>query len=547
MDKRLFLTIAICLGMFVVFQALFPQQRRSSAPVAGPAADAPAATTAPSAGAATTPTAGPSGAAAPRPKEDVVAIATSKLRLGFSTYGAGIKEAVLLGEKFRRKGTGDQVALVAPPPGASTALATSLSGGAQLGDAEAWAVESRKASGVVFTRAVGRLTLTKTYDVRPDAYTLDISLQLKNDGPEAVRADLTTSYPELLSASAARGGAYFSQPKDQPRAICRAGEAVERLGLDPKKPSETPPGVASFIGIDERYFLGSVLPVPADGRCELSDSPVAGGVALGARLVQPVMVPPGGSVTKVFIGYFGPKNTELLSAGDLAGARLDESIEFGFWGIIARFLLFVLKLFHGVVANWGVCIILLTVAVKAATLPLTQKSMRSMEKMKQLQPQIDALKKKHATDQQAFAAAQMNLFKEQGVNPLGCATMFLQMPIWIALYTTLQTSVELYQAPFVRGWISDLTAPDLMFAQWPWLHILPILMGGTTYLTQLLTPQTGANAQQMKMMTYFMPILFTGMMWSLPSGLTLYIFTNNILSILQQVYIRRTQVQLARP
>jgi YidC/Oxa1 family membrane protein insertase len=127
----------------------------------------------------------------------------------------------------------------------------------------------------------------------------------------------------------------------------------------------------------------------------------------------------------------------------------------------------------------------------------------------------------------------MKLFKEHGVNPMGsCLPMLIQMPVWIALYTTLQVSVELYHAPFIPGWLEDLTAKD------PY-YILPVGMGITMFLTQYLTPSPMSNPQQ-KVMGYAMTAFFSFLMLSLPSGLTLYIFVNNILSIVQQMYLRST-------
>jgi YidC/Oxa1 family membrane protein insertase len=198
-------------------------------------------------------------------------------------------------------------------------------------------------------------------------------------------------------------------------------------------------------------------------------------------------------------------------------------------------LLEVMKFFYKVVPphNWGIAIILLTLAVKVVTFPLQHKSMKSMQEMQRLQPQIDEMKKKYAGDQQRQNLEQMKLFKEHGVNPMGsCLPMLIQMPVWIALYTTLQVSVELYHEPFIRGWINDLTAKD------PY-YILPVGMGITMFLTQYLTPSPMSNPQQ-KIMGYAMTAFFSFLMLNLPSGLTLYIFVNNILSIAQQIYLRRT-------
>ena len=165
--------------------------------------------------------------------------------------------------------------------------------------------------------------------------------------------------------------------------------------------------------------------------------------------------------------------------------------------------------------------------------PLQHKSMKSMQEMQRIQPQLEEMKKKFAGDTQRQNLEQMKLFKEHGVNPMGsCLPMVIQMPIWFALYTTLQVSVELYNAPFIHGWLEDLTSKD------PY-YVLPVAMGITMILTQVLTPTPMSNPGQ-KTMGYVMSGFFSLLMLTLPSGLTLYIFTNNLLSIAQQMYLRRT-------
>jgi YidC/Oxa1 family membrane protein insertase len=194
-----------------------------------------------------------------------------------------------------------------------------------------------------------------------------------------------------------------------------------------------------------------------------------------------------------------------------------------------------MKFFQRVVPphNWGISIILLTLAMKAVTFPLQHKSMKSMQEMQRLQPQLEEMKKKFAGDTQRQNVEQMKLFKEHGVNPMGsCLPMVIQMPIWFALYTTLQVSVDLYNEPFIPGWLNDLTSKD------PY-YVLPVAMGITMILTQILTPTPMSNPSQ-KTMGYAMSGFFSLLMLTLPSGLTLYIFTNNVLSIIQQMYLRRT-------
>jgi YidC/Oxa1 family membrane protein insertase len=151
--------------------------------------------------------------------------------------------------------------------------------------------------------------------------------------------------------------------------------------------------------------------------------------------------------------------------------------------------------------------------------------------MKKLQPLVEELKKKYPDDKERLNVETMKLYTEHKANPFGgCLLQLLQLPIWWALYRLLGTTIQLYRAPFIPGWINDLTGPDPYF-------ILPVAMGVTMVITQLLNPQMAAQAGQQKMMMWFMPVFFSFLMLQLPSGLILYIFASNLLSIGQQYWI----------
>ena len=163
------------------------------------------------------------------------------------------------------------------------------------------------------------------------------------------------------------------------------------------------------------------------------------------------------------------------------------------------------------------------------------KSMRSMKAMAVLGPQIKELNVKYKEDKQRLQVETMALYKANGANPLsGCAPMFLQMPIWISLYKMLGSVGELYRQPFIPGWIDDLTSADH-------LYILPVVLVVTMFAQARLTPQNPDPAQrtQQKIMQYGMPLLFGGMAFVFPAGLTLYIFTNTCLSALHSIYMNK--------
>lgn len=240
-----------------------------------------------------------------------------------------------------------------------------------------------------------------------------------------------------------------------------------------------------------------------------------------------ITVEPGGVSNYGAYFYAGPKDQYKLK--ELAKG-LDLTVDYGFLWWIAQPLFGLLNIIHDFIGNWGVAIILLTMLVKAVLYPLSAASFRSMAKMRKLQPEMQRLKERYADDRQQFSKATMDLYKKEGANPLGgCLPIMLQMPVFLALYWTLMESVELRQAPFAL-WIDDLSVMDPYF-------VLPILMGISMFLTQMMQPEPPdpIQAKVFKMM----PIMFTFFFLWFPSGLVLYWLVNNLLSILQQWLVNR--------
>lgn len=239
--------------------------------------------------------------------------------------------------------------------------------------------------------------------------------------------------------------------------------------------------------------------------------------------------------------FTGPKQLEYLKA---MGSNFDESIDFGWFGLIALPLLKVLKFSHGMTGSWPLGILILTVMVKLLLWKFTTKSMRSMYKMQRVKPELDKIKEKlteeakkrgeDRPDPQELNKQTFALYKRHGVNPLGgCLPMFIQMPVYIALYRTIYSSVELFNQPLF-GWVTDLTQKD------PY-YVLPVVLGLVMFLQQRLMPNPGGDQTQRKMMLYGMPVMFALMMMSLPSGLTFYILVNTVLSGVQTAYLKRSE------
>jgi YidC/Oxa1 family membrane protein insertase len=196
---------------------------------------------------------------------------------------------------------------------------------------------------------------------------------------------------------------------------------------------------------------------------------------------------------------------------------------------LSRPILSLLKLFYSFAHNWGLAIILLTLFIKLVTFYPTQKSLLSAKKMQKLAPKMAAIRKKYENDRQRQSVETMNLYKAHGVSPFGgCLPSLIQMPIWIALYSTLNYAVELYRAPFVFH-LHDLTAKD------PY-YITPLVMGGVMFGQMKMSP-AGADPQQQAMMSVMMPIMFTGFSLFLPSGLAVYMLTSYLFGIVQQLYV----------
>jgi YidC/Oxa1 family membrane protein insertase len=283
---------------------------------------------------------------------------------------------------------------------------------------------------------------------------------------------------------------------------------------------------AMWAGFAAQYFLTAAVPTMGTVPVTLTHGSGVPVVKLDAPLVD-------GRAT--FSIYGGPKDRELLTA---AGHDLDRAVDFGWFWFIAIPLLRALRALHGITGNYGVAIILLTTLVKLATVPLTQTTFRNMREMQKIQPQIAKLRERFKEDQTELQKEMMELYRRHRVNPLsGCLPMVLQLPIFVGLYNSLLHAIELRHAPFAL-WITDLSAPDKLMVGGVGIPVLTILMGGSMFLQQRLSPQQGDPTQQRMMM--FMPLVFTFMFLNFPAGLVLYWLVNNLLSIGQQYLLLRS-------
>jgi YidC/Oxa1 family membrane protein insertase len=546
-DNRRFL-LAIVASMAIVFgwQLLFPAAKPKPVAAAGNTlGSAPVAAGAVASGPVPIPVAPPVGAV-PEAPEELVTLRGTEFAVVLSSHGGAIARIELLGEKFQRTVDGKlvpidmvHVAKGAPLP-LSVVVSRELGGAADPmldpGARASMRLVSKDAVGAVFEGRAGAVTVKKSYRLTGKPYEVAVEIEL---GGAPVAGTVSVLFDGYMPPSTSSGGIFSGPALDFVRPACRAGKKTERFKVDGDDSMQRLEGAVAWAGIDQHYFTAALLPSEPGGTCLFVKGAEKGSAA---AIIQYPLDAAGRKLA--FTLFAGPKQLDLLKSYATLGGHeraFESAIDYGpvsnFFAFFAQILLGVMRWFHGFVANWGTAIILLTITVKVLLYPLTLKSMQSMNAMRKLQPEIEKLKAKHGDDREAMSRAQMALFQQHKVNPAGgCLPMLLQMPIWFALYAALQTSVELYRAPFL--WMTDLTQQDPYF-------ILPVAMGVTSFIMQKFSPQP-TDGTQAKMMLYFFPGFFTVMMLFVPSGLTLYIFVNNLLSIAQQQLVNRMQDRPAK-
>ena len=388
----------------------------------------------------------------------------------------------------------------------------------------------------------------------------------------------------------AKGGFLSGSTGNTASMLCHVDDDLSRVTMEKlEKEGVQKVGGVNWIGADEKFFLLGVAPYPEtppkERKC--ASTFVGNGTGTTQLSFAERTLPPGGRTSYAFAVYAGPKvisdleevkpggvDINFTKAVDVTLAPISKPmlIVMKFfqryvknWGVaiilltvfirlltfyptqksllsakkmqrlgpklavISRPMLWLLKFFHGFVKNWGVAIILLTVFIRLLTFYPTQKSLLSAKKMQRLGPKLAVIRKKYENDKQRQSTETMNLYKTHGVSPFGgCLPSLIQMPIWIALYSTLNYAVELYRSPFILH-IKDLTAKD------PY-YVTPLLMGGVMFIQMKMSP-TSPDNQQQAMMAMMMPIMFTMFSLVLPAGLAVYMLTSYLIGILQQLWI----------
>ena len=279
-----------------------------------------------------------------------------------------------------------------------------------------------------------------------------------------------------------------------------------------------------WIAMLQHYFLSAWIPDPSTTNT-FSTRQTRAGFNIAGFTSPAITVDPGETASYSAQLYVGPKDQYRLAA---LSPHLDLTVDYGWLWWIAQPLFWLLTKIQSLVSNWGVAIIVLTVLIKGAFYKLSAASYRSMAKMRQVQPKMQAIREQYSTDKQKQNQAMMALYQKEKINPMGgCLPILVQMPVFIALYWVLMESVELRQAPFAL-WIEDLSVMDPYF-------VLPIIMGASMFFMQKLNPPP-PDPMQAKIMQW-LPVAFTFLFLWFPAGLVLYWVANNLLSMSQQWYI----------
>jgi YidC/Oxa1 family membrane protein insertase len=524
MEKRLLLAALLSLAVLAAWELLVPKPPKP--PARAPTNVPPPPATVVAAGpAGAVPPPEPAARSLPAPvagrEEKTAVIENGLVRATFSNRGAVLTSLLLLQHTDDQKKPLD---LVRQLPGSSSRpLALEFPGNPELTRRVAdalFALERPSERAVRFSYADDAVSVTKEARFA-GGYLFDIKVSVV--GP-----------PYTLIA--AEGLRNLSSEEQASRYVMPATAIVSTAsGLSRERPEkldkrvEWPLADRGFVGLEDNYFLAVLLP-------RQSVTAVAFPVPLKDKEGKPAPTVGAGLAAQGEItarAYYGPKDVEILESLNLG---LEKTVDFGWYGILARPLLWLLKRTYGRIGNWGAAILLVTLAIRILLFPLMHKSYASMRKMQKLAPKMNAIRDKYkkaksdAAQRQKMNEELMKLYQAEGYNPMsGCFPILLQLPILVAFYNVLSRAIELRHAPFVL-WITDLSAVDRTY-------VLLILMTVTMYVQQAMTPTTVDPAQKKIFMA--MPLIWGFFLKDMPSGLVLYWLFSNVLTILQQVLIQK--------
>ncbi|WP_434033274.1 membrane protein insertase YidC [Cupriavidus sp. a3] len=505
------------------------QQQGASAPAASGAAaqgDVPKANVQPGAAA---PAAGAAPQAAAQPAGEKIVVTTDTVRAEIDTAGGIVSRLELLKELekdgkpvvlFERDNVHTYMArsgLIGGDLPNHTTVFTAAPGPRNLDGAEQLEV--------VLTAEKNGVKLTKTYVFRKGSYVVDTKFAVTNAGTAPVSPTL---YLELARDGSKIEQSQFYSTFTGPALYTDADKYHKISFEDIAKGKATVPAAANngWVAMVQHYFASAWIPQTGKEHSFYVQQIDPNLYRVGIQ--QPLgEVAPGATVSTDARLFAGPQEEHML---EKIAPGLELVKDYGWLTILAKPLFWLLEKLHGFLGNWGWSIIALTVLIKLVFFPLSAASYKSMGKMKDLQPRMTAIRERYKNDPQKMNQEMMGLYRTEKVNPLGgCLPIVIQIPVFIALYWVLLSSVEMRGAPWL-GWIKDLSVPDPFY-------ILPIVMAVSMFVQTKLNP-TPPDPVQAKVMT-IMPLVFSVMFFFFPAGLVLYWVVNNILSIAQQWQINR--------
>jgi len=366
------------------------------------------------------------------------------------------------------------------------------------------------------------LTVTKRFIFNADSYSVNVDYIIDNNTANSISVQMYGQLKQSTLTDTSSGllptyrGAAFSTSEDR-------YEKYDFDDIADANLNKTTPG--GWVAMLEHYFVSAWVPSATDNNQIYTSYSNNLEAVIGFK-APAITIDAGQQGITSAIFYVGPKDQEVL---EKIAPNLDLTIDYGFLWMISQPLFWLLLTIQSFVSNWGVAIIIITLIVKGGMYPLTKAQYTSMAKMRELAPKMAKLKERYGDDKQKMSQATMEMYRKEKVNPAGgCLPLILQMPIFLALYWVFLESVELRHAPFIF-WIQDLSAMD------PY-YVLPVLMGISMFVMQKLQPMTVQDPMQQKIMQY-MPVVFSIFMAWFPSGLVLYWFISNLISITQMKII----------
>jgi YidC/Oxa1 family membrane protein insertase len=539
MDKRLLLAVVVSMAILLLWWKIFPPTPQplptpvasSTAPALDSGVPAPVLAQTDSQAKAPAP-------AAQRPAEAQIVLESPEASYVLSTGGASLRQIKLKDRQFLldkgQPGSGMQIVSTSKEDTAPLRT-TFTKADFPWNDSIAWSVTRPAEGSVVFHAETDDVVVEKRYSLEAQRYRLQLSVTVQNKGSKPLDHGLAI---RMFAAQdpEKKGGGFFSYASaNLTEVVCYVGDKARRSTVEAlAKESQNFVGGVRWAAAGDKYFMVAAVPFPEtpphDRGCKLqvvdaTTTEVA--LSFSSRALAP-----GEKTEYPFLVFAGPKYAHDLEAVRPGGedAKLADAVDVTF-AVLSRPMLALLKQFYRLSGNWGIAIILLTIFIRLVTFYPTYRTLVSAKKMQGLSGKIAELRKKHENDKQKLGVETMNMYKAHGVSPFGgCLPSLIQMPIWIALFSTLNYAVELYHSSFF-WYITDLSAKD------PY-YLAPLLMGSVMFLQMRMSP-AGTDPQQQKMMSVMMPVMFTGFSLFLPAGLSIYTLTSYLIGILQQLYVNR--------